>query len=57
MTNINFLSSRIYKKLLTIPHVKAVHEFHVWQLVDQLSIASTHIVISKNAPWEQVWFR
>jgi Co/Zn/Cd efflux system component len=45
---------RIRGELKRIPNVRNIHELHVWQLVDGLTIASVHVVVNRSAPWEQV---
>eukprot|EP01125_Pyxidicula_operculata_P007666 TRINITY_DN2595_c1_g1_i2.p2 TRINITY_DN2595_c1_g1~~TRINITY_DN2595_c1_g1_i2.p2 ORF type:complete len:193 (+),score=33.92 TRINITY_DN2595_c1_g1_i2:922-1500(+) len=40
--------SKIKDKLLKIKNVFAVHDLHVWQLVDNMTIASLHVVIKEE---------
>lgn len=41
-------------QLQRVPHVRGVHELHVWRLVDGLTIASMHVAVSSDSPWDQV---
>jgi Co/Zn/Cd efflux system component len=45
---------RLKQQLLRIPFVKDIHELHLWQLIDGLTIGSAHVILSSDAPWEKV---
>lgn len=41
--------ARLRRDILAIPMVQGVHELHVWQLVDGVSIGSVHVVTDSAA--------
>jgi len=46
--------SRLRTAVLRVRNVTGVHELHVWQLVDGLTIASVHVVVVRSSSFEKV---
>lgn len=44
--------SKLRRDILKVTHIEGMHELHVWQLVDGLSIASVHVVVARAAVLE-----
>lgn len=40
------------KEILQIPHIKAIHDTHLWSLDGEYNILTTHVLISKKATRE-----
>lgn len=51
-----FSPSSITKEVRTMRGVVDIHEVHVWQLVNGLTIGSMHVVIDSDADWTKVKF-
>lgn len=46
--------SKLRRDILAVAHVEGLHELHVWQLVDGLSIGSVHVVVSRAAGLDNI---
>ncbi|MES1911243.1 MAG: hypothetical protein MHM6MM_003706 [Cercozoa sp. M6MM] len=42
---------RLYRKLMRVPGVNAIHELHVWQLDSKRVIASFHVTLQSGVPF------
>lgn len=47
--SLGYTNNRIRMRILMVPSVHSIHELHVWELVDSLTISSVHLVVQQGA--------
>lgn len=46
----NVNSNQIVERIVALPAIKSVHDFHVWNLNEEILIASLHVQLSPQSP-------